>query len=135
MEQELGHELIEYDRSEMWTRAQMNKKGEVIDEEAREVVKRIAEYMQKVAEGELVVEGSNDILTMTLDTPEQGGRSSAFGSSNASGSGEGGASNTPHTPYDPPPPTQAPYAPPPPTWTSYAQRPPSQIPYAPPPPT
>ena len=146
-------------------------------------------------------EGSNDILTMALGTPEHGGRvrgvgahvaprqffhvpppkrfnhkqkgvedarykdleekwrqseerarqqeeklnqlmahiasqqSGAFGSSNASGSGVGGASNTPHAPYAPPPPTQAQHAPPPPTWTSYAHRPPSQLPLAPPPPT
>ncbi|XP_062118693.1 DNA repair protein REV1-like [Humulus lupulus] len=54
-------------------------------------------------------------------------QSSAFGSSNASGSGVRGASNTPHTPYPPPPPTQAQHAPPPSTWTSYAHRPPSQL--------
>ncbi|XP_062085527.1 uncharacterized protein LOC133791625 [Humulus lupulus] len=51
MEDELGHELTEYDRAEMWTRARMNKKEEVISEEARVVVKKMAEYRQKVVEG------------------------------------------------------------------------------------
>ncbi|XP_062118756.1 uncharacterized protein LOC133832427 [Humulus lupulus] len=94
-----------------------------------------AEYRQKVADGELVEEGSNNILTMALGTPEHGGRSSAFGSSNASGSSVGGASNTPHAPYAPPPPTQATYAPPPPTQTPYALPPPTWTPYAHPPPS
>ena len=46
MEEELGHELTEYDRAEMWTRARMNKKWDVIDEEARGVVKNIVSILR-----------------------------------------------------------------------------------------
>uniref|UniRef100_A0A803QVH3 Ubiquitin-like protease family profile domain-containing protein n=1 Tax=Cannabis sativa TaxID=3483 RepID=A0A803QVH3_CANSA len=80
MEKELGRELTEYDRSEMWKRARMNNKGEVIDEEAREVVQRIEKYKKKVADGEIMEEGSNDVLTMALGTPEHGGRVRGVGS-------------------------------------------------------
>ena len=46
MEEELGHELTEYDRAEMWTRARMNKNREVIDEEARDVVNKIVSVLR-----------------------------------------------------------------------------------------
>ncbi|KAF4382138.1 hypothetical protein G4B88_009428 [Cannabis sativa] len=86
MEKELGHQLTEFDRSDIWMRMHTNKKGE-IEGPAKEVVDRIM----------------NELLQAFRSQ-----QSNTCGTSHASGSAVGGASNEPPTvsrAYSPPPPS------------------------------
>ncbi|PON34365.1 hypothetical protein PanWU01x14_344930, partial [Parasponia andersonii] len=56
------------DRSELWSRGRVFKKGGHT-EEIKAVVDRIEDYNQQFQEGNLEIDGSNDILTMSLGTP------------------------------------------------------------------
>ncbi|XP_062109747.1 uncharacterized protein LOC133821520 [Humulus lupulus] len=57
----------------MWLRIRKDKKGESTEDVAS-IKEKIVDYKQKVAEGTLVVEGSKDVLTLALGTPEHSGR-------------------------------------------------------------
>ncbi|XP_062082207.1 uncharacterized protein LOC133788674 isoform X2 [Humulus lupulus] len=73
LEAELGHELTDFDRADMWLRIRKDKKGESTEDVAS-IKEKIVDYKQKVAKGTLVVEGSKDVLTLALGTPEHSGR-------------------------------------------------------------
>ncbi|XP_060974769.1 uncharacterized protein LOC115720125 [Cannabis sativa] len=78
MEKELGHQLTEFDRSDIWMRMHTNKKGE-IEGPTKEVADRIVEYRKQVEEGTLVEEGKKDILSLALGTDEHAGRVRGMG--------------------------------------------------------
>ncbi|PON50762.1 hypothetical protein PanWU01x14_221340 [Parasponia andersonii] len=54
------------DRSELWSRGRVPKKGGHT-EEIKVIVDRIEDYNQQFQEGNLEIDGSNDILKMALD--------------------------------------------------------------------
>ncbi|KAK9291730.1 hypothetical protein L1049_019679 [Liquidambar formosana] len=61
------------DRSVLWKLARQNKDGYYDDEGVKDRAKKIDELTQQVNDGCIEVEGTNDILTMALDTPEHSG--------------------------------------------------------------
>ena len=44
MEKKLGHELTEFDRGDLWTRARLNKKREYVNEKFKEIADKIVIY-------------------------------------------------------------------------------------------
>ncbi|XP_062115395.1 uncharacterized protein LOC133829662 [Humulus lupulus] len=65
-------QITEIDRAELWTLGRMNKKGELTGE-AASVKANIDHYRQLQTEGKWKPQGSNDLLTMALGTPERRG--------------------------------------------------------------
>ncbi|PON71432.1 hypothetical protein PanWU01x14_072290, partial [Parasponia andersonii] len=61
------------DRSELRSRGRVPKKGDHT-EEIKVIVYRIKDYNQQFQERNLEIDGSNNILTMALGTPEYSGR-------------------------------------------------------------
>ncbi|XP_060974373.1 uncharacterized protein LOC133039475 [Cannabis sativa] len=78
MEKELGHQIDDVDRADLWINMYKNKKGE-FDVETQKVVDKINDLKKQVEEGTLVLEGSKDILTLALGTNEHGGRVRGMG--------------------------------------------------------
>ncbi|PON53367.1 hypothetical protein PanWU01x14_202490 [Parasponia andersonii] len=66
------------DRSELWNKGCVSKKGGHT-EEIKAVVDRIEDYNQQFQEGNVEIDGSNEILTMALGTPEYFGRVRGMG--------------------------------------------------------
>ncbi|KAL6279661.1 hypothetical protein ACE6H2_016542 [Prunus campanulata] len=64
----------EIDRAVLWKKAREDKTGNIPDLKAAEKAKLIDDLQKQVSEGTLTVSGSNDILTLALETPEHGGR-------------------------------------------------------------
>uniref|UniRef100_A0A803QBS2 Uncharacterized protein n=1 Tax=Cannabis sativa TaxID=3483 RepID=A0A803QBS2_CANSA len=95
IERELGHQLINIERSKVWKRLHTNKKGEV-EGPTTNIVKQIDDLRKQVEERTIRVEGKKEILTMALGTNEYGGQySGVVGTSHASYSDVGGESNEP----------------------------------------
>ena len=46
MEKELGHELTEFDRGDLWTRAWLNEKGEYMNEEVKKIADKIVSLLK-----------------------------------------------------------------------------------------
>ncbi|KAK2652250.1 hypothetical protein Ddye_012106 [Dipteronia dyeriana] len=69
----------EIERSVLWKEARVNKKGEYDNEAVRERAKRIDELIEKRKEGALSTSGSQDVLTMALETPDHRGQLRGLG--------------------------------------------------------
>lgn len=78
LKESLGEKYIA-DRSFLWTKARENKDGEFDDDEIKEVAKKVEEYRKQKEDGSLVTEGTSDILTLALGTPEHSGRLRGLG--------------------------------------------------------
>ena len=46
MEKELGHELTEFDRGDLWTRARLNEEGEYMNEKVKEIADKIVSLLK-----------------------------------------------------------------------------------------
>ncbi|XP_062021061.1 uncharacterized protein LOC133737549 [Rosa rugosa] len=64
----------EIDRATLWIKGRQSKNGNFKDEETKKTAEKIDALKKRVATGELSIEGSDDILTLALGTPEHGGR-------------------------------------------------------------
>ncbi|KAM5549788.1 hypothetical protein ABKV19_000950 [Rosa sericea] len=64
----------EVDRATLWIKGRQTKDGSFKDEESKKIAEKITNLKRKVDSGELSAEGSNDVLTLALGTPEHGGR-------------------------------------------------------------
>ncbi|CAL8168682.1 unnamed protein product [Prunus armeniaca] len=64
---------VEIDRSTLWKKARQDKHGNIPDPKVAEKEKLIDELQKQVAEGNLSLTGSNDVLTLALG-PEHPGR-------------------------------------------------------------
>ncbi|XP_030493266.2 uncharacterized protein LOC115709327 [Cannabis sativa] len=69
---ECDGQITEIDRAELWMLGRTNKKGE-LSVEAASVKAKIDHYRQLQTEGKWTPEGSNDLLTMAIGTPENRG--------------------------------------------------------------
>ncbi|XP_040372966.1 uncharacterized protein LOC121052304 [Rosa chinensis] len=69
----------EVDRATLWIKGRQTKDGSFKDEESKRTAEKIANLKRKVASGELNAEGTNDVLTLALGTPEHGGRVRGIG--------------------------------------------------------
>ncbi|XP_061998933.1 uncharacterized protein LOC133716232 [Rosa rugosa] len=76
LEEELANEIDdeEIDRATLWIKGRQSKNGNFKDEETKKTAEKIAALKKRVATGELSIEGSDDILTLALGSPEHGGR-------------------------------------------------------------
>ncbi|KAF9623081.1 hypothetical protein IFM89_036478 [Coptis chinensis] len=72
--QEEGASFIGKDRSYGWQLSLQGKDGNYANDATKEVAERIDDYQTQVKEGTLEVEGTKDVLTLALGTPEHGGR-------------------------------------------------------------
>ncbi|KAF9606675.1 hypothetical protein IFM89_027719 [Coptis chinensis] len=72
--QEEGTSFIGKDRSYGWQLSVQGKDGKYANDATKEVAERIDDYQMQVKEGTLEVEGTKDVLTLALGTPEHGGR-------------------------------------------------------------
>ncbi|KAM5552517.1 hypothetical protein ABKV19_027060, partial [Rosa sericea] len=69
----------EVDRATLWIKGRQTKDGSFKDEESKKTAEKIANLKKKLASGELSAEGTNDVLTLALGTPEHGGRVRGIG--------------------------------------------------------
>ncbi|KAF4376196.1 hypothetical protein F8388_018865 [Cannabis sativa] len=73
LEKQLGHQLNGFDRADLWSRARTDNKGE-LSEDAKEIKQKIDHYRELQEKGEWEPQGSEDVLTKALGTPEERGR-------------------------------------------------------------
>ncbi|KAM5580900.1 hypothetical protein ABKV19_010223 [Rosa sericea] len=76
LEEELANEMgdEDIDRATLWIKGRQSKDGSFKDEETKKKAEKIDALKKRVATGELSIEGSDDVLTLALGTPEHGGR-------------------------------------------------------------
>ncbi|KAF9605397.1 hypothetical protein IFM89_016974 [Coptis chinensis] len=74
LRQEEGASFIGKDKSYGWQLSLQGKDGNYANDATKEVAERIDDYQTQVKEGTLEVEGTKDVLTLALGTPEHGGR-------------------------------------------------------------
>ncbi|KAK1402125.1 hypothetical protein POM88_001730 [Heracleum sosnowskyi] len=68
------------DRAILWKMARKPPKDEIIDEDLAEKFEKIDELLEKKKKGEFKPSGSEDVLTIALETPEHSGRVRGVGS-------------------------------------------------------
>ncbi|KAK9939272.1 hypothetical protein M0R45_015973 [Rubus argutus] len=76
LQEELSETITEeeLDRATMWIKAQQDKNGNFKQQEVEQKAKKIIKLQKKVAEGELTVDGTDDVLTLALGKPEHPSR-------------------------------------------------------------
>ncbi|KAM7497392.1 hypothetical protein LguiA_021806 [Lonicera macranthoides] len=67
------------ERSFMWRKARETKNGDYVDATTKEMAENMLELEKKVNDRSIVIEGSSDILTMTLGTAEHSGHIRGLG--------------------------------------------------------
>ncbi|KAL5726736.1 hypothetical protein ACHQM5_000002 [Ranunculus cassubicifolius] len=77
---ELGPAFDPNDRALKWKRAHQDENHCYVDDATREMLQKFQDaYTKKVAEWEIAIEGTKDVLTMALGTPDHNGRVRAVG--------------------------------------------------------
>ncbi|XP_024163760.1 caldesmon-like [Rosa chinensis] len=69
----------EIDRATLWVKARQTKQGTFKHDVIKETAEKIETLKRKERDGELTVNGSNDVLTLALGTPEHTGRVRGIG--------------------------------------------------------
>lgn len=77
LEEDLKKEMgLSYDddRSFLWLKGCEKRSGGYGDDSVKEIAEKVCKLKTQVKDGSIVIEGSCDVLTMALGTPEHTGR-------------------------------------------------------------